>query len=52
MSTNSLGDTFVSTVKKTDKPGNSTPAPVIVAPPHFGDLGKAANDTFTKVISI
>ena len=47
MSTNSLGDSFATTVKRSDKvekPGSS-----IIAPPHFGDVGKAANDTFSKV---
>ena len=50
MSNQSLADTFSSTVKrveKTEKPGSG-----VIAPPHFGDLGKAANDTFSKVLTI
>jgi len=50
MSTNSLGDSFVTTVKKVDKADK--PGSGVAAPPHFGDLGKAANDTFSKVSSI
>jgi hypothetical protein len=49
MSNQSLADTFSSTVKrveKADKPGSG-----VASPPHFGDLGKAANDTFSKVCS-
>jgi hypothetical protein len=47
MSNQSLADTFstaVNRVEKAEKPGSG-----VVAPPHFGDLGKAANDTFSKV---
>jgi voltage-dependent anion channel protein 2 len=54
MSSNSLGDTLATTIRKTDKgmdkPGASAPGGV-TAPPHFGDVGKAANDTFSKVIN-
>lgn len=49
MSNQSLAETLSSTYKKVD--AAAKPA-VITAPPHFGDLGKAANDTFSKVHSI
>ena len=41
MSNQSLADTLAGP-KKVEKG--------IVAPPHFGDIGKAANDTFSKVL--
>jgi len=44
MSNQSLGDTLNNTVKKVDKVEKG-----VIAPPHFGDIGKAANDTFSKV---
>jgi hypothetical protein len=43
MSSNSVADTLASVAKKVDA------KPAIVSPAHFGDLGKAANDTFSKV---
>ena len=48
MSNQSIADTFVSTVKDTKKTDTNA-KPGIVSPPHFGDVGKAANDTFSKV---
>ena len=49
MSNQSLADSLSSTYKKAD--AGAKPS-VITAPPHFGDIGKAANDTFSKVHSI
>jgi hypothetical protein len=48
MSNQSIADTLNSTIKKIEK--SEKPGSGVVAPPHFGDLGKAANDTFGKVI--
>jgi hypothetical protein len=45
MSTQSIVDPIVKEVKKPEANGK----PAINSPPHFGDIGKAANDTFTKV---
>jgi hypothetical protein len=51
MSNQSLADTFSTTLKKVEKSEIAAkPGTGIVAPPHFGDIGKAANDTFSKVI--
>jgi hypothetical protein len=44
MSNQSFADTLNSAYKKVDKVEKG-----IIAPPHFGDIGKAANDTFSKV---
>lgn len=49
MSNQSLTDTFSTTVKKAEKADAGAKPGVITAPPHFGDIGKAANDTFSKV---
>ena len=38
------------TYNNTDKPKEAAKTAAVVSPPHFGDLGKAANDTFSKVI--
>jgi hypothetical protein len=52
MSSTSLADSLTSAVKDAavDKPKDSLAK--IVSPPHFGDLGKAANDLFSKVARI
>ena len=50
MSNQSVADTFVTTVKEVKKTDTNA-KPAIVSPPHFGDVGKAANDTFSKVNS-
>jgi len=47
MSNQSVADTFVTTVKEAKKTDTNA-KPGIVSPPHFGDVGKAANDTFSK----
>jgi len=46
MSSNSIADTIASAAKKVEK---ADAKPGVVSPAHFGDLGKAANDTFSKV---
>jgi hypothetical protein len=46
MSNQSLADSLYKKVDAAAKPA------VVASPPHFGDLGKAANDTFSKVHSI
>jgi len=40
------------TYNNADKPKEAAKPAAVVSPPHFGDLGKAANDTFSKVIHI
>jgi len=50
MSNQSLADTFATSVRKVEKV--EKPGSGVVAPPHFGDVGKAANDTFSKVFPI
>jgi len=48
MSNQSIADTFTTTVKEVKKT-DANAKPGITSPPHFGDVGKAANDTFSKV---
>jgi len=49
MSNQSIADTLASTVKKAEGKADGKPGVTIVAPPHFGDIAKPANDTFSKV---
>ena len=45
MSNQSIADTLNTAYKKVEKVEKG-----LIAPPHFGDIGKAANDTFSKVL--
>jgi hypothetical protein len=52
MSNSSAADSSSTTLKKAKKADVGAKPGTIASPPHFGDIGKAANDTFSKVTDL